>query len=143
MNESRRPCPTVSDPVNYVTEAKRPRYKAAFTKQQIAVMVGAGKIEPAVTPKNWVNAFLIVEEEKKRQRPIFEPKRLNELVVPPPLSYPSRLQRRWSWTEQSGFVATAGNKESTTGDLQGVYLGSLIGTNWKFPCCVPLHHQQT
>ena len=95
----------VNDDANYSPELKRPRYKASFTVHQIAALVAAEKIEPATTPKNWVNAFLVVEAEKERQRPIFEPRRLNEIISPPPLRYPSRLQRRWAWTNKSRFVA--------------------------------------
>ena len=99
-------------------------------------LVEAGKIEETTTPKNWVNAFLVAEMEKGRQRPIFEP-RLNGSTVAPFLRYPSRLQRRWSWSKNSTFVANLDfaaffdQFELATGIRDFFCFGDVFGRTWR------------
>lgn len=71
--------------------------KSKFTQEQIDVMLKAGKIEVwEGEVLGTVNAFLIIEALKERQRPIGEPY-LNKLIPEediPRLRYPSRTRRR-------------------------------------------------
>ena len=77
---------------------------AAFTAEQINALHKAEKIAPTRSEDvvAWVNGFVIVEEEKKRLRPIFEPL-LNAAISSedlPPVHYLSRYERRARWLNQ-------------------------------------------